>query len=156
MPHRVLVDEYAAGPDLLRSAVEGMTDDELDAHPIPGTWSTRQVVCHIADFEIVYADRIKRVIAEQEPHFYGGDPDVFAAGLAYERRSLNGELAVIEAVRQHVATILRTLSAEHFQRKGIHSESGLVSLETLVRNITSHIPHHVRYIEAKREAMRQA
>ena len=44
-----------------------MTQEQLIARPIPGKWSTLEVVCHLADFEIVYADRIKRVIAENEP-----------------------------------------------------------------------------------------
>lgn len=74
-----LIDQYLAGPQKLRHAIVGMTDGQLDATPIPGRWSTRQVVCHIADFEPVYADRMKRVIAMSEPTFFGGDPDVFAA-----------------------------------------------------------------------------
>jgi uncharacterized damage-inducible protein DinB len=62
--------------------VAGLSDEQLDAVPIPGKWSIRLVVCHIADFELVYADRMKRVIAETQPTFFGGDPDTFAAGLA--------------------------------------------------------------------------
>ena len=28
-----------------------MTDAQIDAAPVPGTWSTRQLICHLADFE---------------------------------------------------------------------------------------------------------
>jgi uncharacterized damage-inducible protein DinB len=87
-----LIDEYLAGPRRLRSAVEGMTGEQLDAAPIPGKWTTRQVVCHLADFEPIYADRMKRVIAEERPTFFGGDPDVFAARLAYAARDVEEEL----------------------------------------------------------------
>ena len=54
--------------------------EQLVARPIPGKWSTLEVICHLADFEIVYTDRIKRVIAENEPTMFAGDPDQFAAG----------------------------------------------------------------------------
>ena len=64
-----LIDDYLAGPGLLRQAVAGMSRDQLLARPIPGKWSTLEVICHLADFEIVGADRIKRVIAENEPKF---------------------------------------------------------------------------------------
>ena len=77
------IEEYLAGPKLLRDAIAGMSKEQLDARPVPGKWSTREVVCHIADFEPIYADRMKRVIAEHEPTLFGGDPDVFAARLAY-------------------------------------------------------------------------
>ncbi len=153
MHHQTLIDQYLAGIDDLRSAVAGMADDQLDARPIPGKWSTRQVVCHLADFEPIYADRMKRVVAEQCPTFFGGDPDTFAAGLAYERRSVDEELALLAAVRKHMATILRELTADDFQRTGNHSEAGPMTLETLLRNIAGHVPHHLRFIAEKRRAL---
>jgi hypothetical protein len=130
-----------------------LDDDVLDATPIPGKWSTRQVVCHIADFELVYADRIKRVIAEEQPTFFGGNPDVFAARLAYPERGVAEELSLIAGVRRHVGRIVRSLAVEDFQRTGLHSSDGPLSLETLLRRVTGHIPHHVRFIEEKRHAL---
>ncbi len=151
-----LIDAYLAGPVQLREAIAGMTDEQLNAAPVPGKWSTRQVICHIADFEPVYADRMKRVVAEDEPTMFGGDPDLFAARLAYQQRDLEVELALIEMVRKHVASVLRTLPAEAFERRGIHSEAGPVTLEALLRGITNHIPHHIQFIREKRQALQQA
>ena len=151
-----LIDNYLAGPQLLRQAVIGMSPEQFVARPIPGKWSTLEVVCHLADFEIVYADRIKRVIAENEPTMFGGDPDVFAARLAYHQRSPHNELLLIELIRKQVAQILRTLRPEDFQRRGNHTESGVLTLETLLKRITGHIPHHVRFIEEKRKALTQS
>jgi uncharacterized damage-inducible protein DinB len=148
-----LIENYLAGPRLLREAVQGMSDAELDAAPIPGKWTTRQVVCHLADFEPIYADRMKRIIAEERPTFFGGDPDLFAARLAYERRDVENELQMIEAVRRHLAAILRTLAPEDFGREGIHAEDGPIPLQTLLERITNHIPHHVRFIQEKRAAL---
>ncbi|MEZ6131231.1 MAG: DinB family protein [Planctomycetaceae bacterium] len=148
-----LIFEYMAGPELLRQVVAGMTEEELDAKPIPGTWSTRQVVCHIADFEPVYADRMKRVIAEDEPTFLGGDPDVFAARLAYDQRVVDEEHRLIETTRQQMARILKTLSPDEFRRTGNHSEDGPFDLKTLLTRITNHIPHHVQFIKEKRRAL---
>ena len=149
-----LIDDYAAGPERLRQAVAGMTDEQLDAKPIPGTWSTRQVVCHVADFEPIYADRIKRVIAEDEPTFFGGDPDVFAARLAYDDRDVDEELRLIECTRRQMARILKTLTTADFRRTGNQFDDVRLDLTTLLTRITDHLPHHVRFIEAKREALR--
>jgi len=147
------IDEYLAGPEKLRRAIGDMTNGQLDATPIAGRWSTRQVVCHLADFEVIYADRIKRVIAEDGPTLFGGDPVVFADRLAYDRRDVQEELQLIEAVRLQVTRILRTLPAEEFQRMGSHTEAGPMTLAVLLRNITDHIPHHLRFIEQKRKAL---
>ncbi len=153
MNHAKLIDEYLAGPQRLRGAIAGMTPDQIDAAPIPGKWSTRQIVCHIADFEPVYADRMKRVIVEDNPTMFGGDPDEFAARLAYDSRDITEELQLIEVVRKHVAHILHNLRPEEFQRTGRHSVDGPISLETLLQRITNHIPHHIAFIEEKRAAM---
>ena len=149
-----LIDDYAAGPERLRQAITGMSNEQLDAKPIPGTWSTRQVVCHVADFEPIYADRIKRVIAEDEPTFFGGDPDVFAARLAYDDRDVDEELRLIECTRRQMARILKTLTTADFRRTGNQFDDGRLDLTTLLTRVTDHLPHHVRFIEAKREALR--
>ena len=148
-----LIDAYLAGPRLLRVALQGMTEEQINAAPILGKWSTQQVVCHIADFEPVYADRMKRVLAEENPTMFGGDPDLFATRLAYDARVIEDELLMIEAVRRHMGRIIKTLKPEDFQRKGIHSERGPITLEELLTGITNHIPHHVRFIEEKRAAL---
>jgi len=155
MPFDDLIEQYLDGPRLLREAVSGMDAAQLAARPVPGKWSTLEVLCHLADFEIVFADRIKRVIAENEPTLFGGDPDTFAARLAYHQRQAQEELQLIELVRIQVGRILQSLRPEDFERRGIHSESGPLTLKTLVERITGHIPHHIRFIEEKRAALTQ-
>jgi uncharacterized damage-inducible protein DinB len=153
MDYTQLIDDYLAGPQKLRAAVAGMTAEQLDARPIPGKWSTKQVICHIADFEPVCVDRMKRVIAENEPTMFSGNPDLFAARLAYDQRDVAVELDFIEAARKHMGPILRFLKPEDFQRRGIHSEAGPITLEKLLTNIANHIPHHVKFIDEKRAAL---
>ncbi|QDU51677.1 DinB family protein [Gimesia panareensis] len=147
------IEDYLAGPEQLRQAIEGMTAAELNAAPIPGKWSTRQVVCHIADFEPVYADRMKWVIAEDNPPLPGGDPDLFAAKLAYDQRDLEEELQLISAVRNHLGRILKTLEPAQFERMGLHSRDGELSVAALLDRITGHIPHHIKLIQEKRDAL---
>ena len=153
MDYDALIEHYIAGPQKLRDAIARMTSEQIDAAPIKGKWSTRQVICHVADFEPVYADRMKRALAEDEPTIFGGDPDAFAAYLVYDQRDIEEELQMIESVRKHMARILRTLQPDAFQRKVNHSETGPLTLKQLLENITNHIPHHVRFIEEKRAVL---
>ena len=148
-----LVAAYAAGPAELTAAAAGLSGDQLRARPVAGKWSTHEVVCHIADFEPVYLDRIKRVIAEHEPTMFSGDPDLFAAKLHYKARETAAELAFITGCRRHLTSILLQLSDADFVRLGRHSEAGPLTLEKLLRNVTGHIPHHVKFILEKRTAL---
>ncbi len=151
--HPQLIDEYLRGPMLLRDAVAGMTREQLLARPIAGKWSTLEIIAHLADFEPVYCDRMKRVLAENEPTLFGGDPDKFAAKLAYHGRDLETELCLIDCVRQQMAAILRTVPDADFQRIGRHSEAGPLSLRTFLERITGHIPHHLPFILEKRRSL---
>jgi hypothetical protein len=151
--HDQLISDYAAGPQLLRETVKGMTRDQLQARPIAGKWSTLEVVCHIADFEIVTADRIKRVIAEERPILPDGDENLFAKGLVYHSRELEEELQVIGSIRAQVSRILRTLKEADFDRIGNHTAAGPLTLAKLVERGANHIRHHVKFVEEKRKAL---
>jgi uncharacterized damage-inducible protein DinB len=148
-----LVDNYVAGPRTLRQAVTGLTKEQLTARPVPGKWSILEVVCHIADFEPVYTERMKRVIALEKPTFLGADENLFAAKLAYHDRDLEEELKIIETTRSQMARILRTLPQSALERVGNHDERGPRTLENLVATITNHIPHHLKFIAEKRKAL---
>ena len=101
------------------------------------------------DGEIVYADRMKRVVVEDRPTMFGGNPDQFAAALAYDQRNLDEELQVIEAIRRQVTRLLRTLDSALFERVGVHSDDGPLTLATLLKRIGGHIPHHAEFIRQK-------
>jgi hypothetical protein len=153
MPLSQLIENYLSGVQVVRQAVAGMSREQVLARPVPGKRSTLEVVCHIADFEPVYADRMKRVIALDRPTLLGADENRFAATLAYEARDLEEELQVIDSTRRQMARILRTLPAEALTRIGIHDERGPRTLEQLLTTITGHIPHHVQFIREKRQAL---
>ena len=153
MEYDRLISDYLAGPQMLRRAVAGMTREQLDARPIPGKWSTRELVCHIADYEFIYSDRMRRVITENEPVICGGNPDALVARLAYDNRVIEEELDLIELVRRQMARILRALKPEDFQRRGIHDKRGPMTLATVLERVTGHIPHHLRFIDEKKRAL---
>src|SRR5438046_6938663 len=104
-----MIDAYLAGPAALRKAVAGMSREQLLARPVPGKWSTLEAVCHLADFDPILADRMKRVISHDRPPLLGADENRFAEALAYHQRDLEEELRVIETSRSQMARILRSL-----------------------------------------------
>src|ERR1700674_645183 len=97
---RQLIDDYLDGTKALRASVSGLTRDQLLARPVAGKMSTLEVVCHVADFDPIVADRMKRVIAEDNPTLLGADENRFLAALAYHDRDLEEELTIIEMTRR--------------------------------------------------------
>ena len=148
-----MIDNYLAGVQTLRQAVAGMSREQLTARPVAGKWSTLEVVCHLADFDPIYTDRMKRVIAEERPTLLGADEKCFAAALVYQDRDLEEELGIIAGARSQMARILRKLPDSALKRVGIHNERGEQTLEQLLTTIINHITHHVKFIKEKRQAL---
>ncbi|MCA9048958.1 MAG: DinB family protein [Planctomycetaceae bacterium] len=150
---RSILEAYSAGPDQLRSLVAGLDAEAVDAIPIPGKWSVRQVVCHLTDFEIIGAERMKRVLAEDNPALQNADPGLYAQTQRYDRRDVGDELALIDGIRRHTRSILEQCDIEDFQRTGVHSVDGPLTLEALLERVTNHLPHHLRFIREKLAAL---
>jgi uncharacterized damage-inducible protein DinB len=146
-------DEYLAGIGVVRQAVAGMNREQLTARPVAGKWSTLEVVCHLADFEPIMADRIKRVIALENPALIGADENCFARTLAYHERDLDEELAIVEHTRRQLARILRKQPNDILTRIGTHNERGPRTLEQLLEGAINHVTHHIKFVHEKRKAL---
>ncbi len=123
------------------------------ARPIAGKWSTLEVVCHLVDSEQAWCHRMKRVIAEEKPLLIGYDESAFTASLRYHERDLKSELDLLEAMRHQMALALRGLPEAVWTRVGVHSERGLMTLESMLYAEVEHIPHHIEQVIKKRQAL---
>lgn len=148
-----LIAAYESGIETIRIAVAGMTREHVMARPLAGKWTTLECVAHIADFEPIMAERMKRIISHDRPLLMVAEENLFAEKLAYDQRDLAEEMSIIETTRMQMARILKTLPKDTAGRFGIHSYRGLITLETVLTGTTNHINHHVKFIQEKREAL---
>ena len=155
MSTQEMADQYLAGAAQLRAAVAGMTREQLVARPVAGKWSTLEVVCHIADFDPVLTDRMKRIIAlsADVPLLLAADENLFLAALNYHARDAEEELALIDATRRQMARIIRGLAPAQLQLTGNHNKKGLMTLERVIQMATNHIVHHLPFVAEKRKAL---
>ena len=148
-----LIDRYIAGIELLKRSVAGMSADQIKSRPVPGKWSTLEVVAHLADFEVIGVDRLAAVIAESDPSLPGRDEQQYVANLAYDQRDFDEQMNLIEICRRHMARVLRTLDDSALSRRGIHSQAGPLTLEQLLERVIRHVEHHESFIQEKRKAL---
>ena len=78
--------------------------------------SAQEVVCHIADCEQFYADRIKRTIAMERPLIVGADGWLYPKALHYTERDIELDLALVEATHNQMAADLDRLAPETWER----------------------------------------
>ena len=81
-----LLERFRRGPELLAMALTGVFGEEEDFVTAPGKWSIRQIVAHLADTELVYAHRMRQMVAEENPTLIAFDQDAWTKNLDYARR----------------------------------------------------------------------
>jgi hypothetical protein len=96
MDYPALLDAYLAGPNQLRSAVAGLSREQLISRPVAGRWSALEVVCHLADTDANIVHRLKRVLSEERPVFDRVQPDLMLSALAYHDRDVEEELGIFD------------------------------------------------------------
>jgi uncharacterized damage-inducible protein DinB len=148
-----LISAYERGVADLRAAVSGMTAADPRSRPVPGRSSTLEVVCHVADCEQFFADRMKRTLAMDRPLLVGADGWRYPEPVQYHQRDLAEELNLVALTRRQMARILRLVPPEAWQRPAVHTETGLVTLCQLLLHAVNHIAHHLRFVAEKRAAL---
>ena len=137
----------------MQQAIAGLSNAELNAYPVPGTWSIQEIVFHLMDSDLIASDRMKRVIAEDNPVLIGYNETKFAQNLPYDRLDTQMACEVFRLNRLLTATILESLPPQTFQRVGQHNEVGAVTLEKLVRTYTDHLTYHLKFVQEKRKLL---
>src|SRR5437016_13596147 len=87
----------------------------MTAAPAPGKWSARDILCHLADCEIVFAFRLRQALAEDHHVIQPFDQDRWAR--TYGTADAEDALATFTAVRRWNMALLKTLTPEQCARR---------------------------------------
>jgi len=143
-----LIQQYADGPQRLRSALATVPSEALQWRPKPGEWSAHEVVVHCADSETQSASRIRVLVSEKDPLIQGYDEAQWARDFDYHAHPLDIALTTVDAVRANTTALLRRLPEAAWSKVGRHTESGRYTAEDWLRIYADHLENHARQIEA--------
>jgi exonuclease I len=151
--HSELIQRLLADANLLSQDIAGLSEADLDARPVTGQWTIRELVWHVVDSDIILGDRMRRIIAEDRPSLIGFDETLFTQRLFYQQRDLGPAVKLFELNRLVLADILGRLQPSDFDRVGIHSEVGPLTLLQLLEKTVAHPLHHHKFLVEKRRLL---
>lgn len=151
-----LLERFRRGAELIAVATTGASNQELDFVPGPGKWSVRQIVCHLADFEMVAGIRIRQILSEENPTLQGYDEKLWAEHLDHKRRKISLAVEGFRRTRAESYDLLKDLPEQAFQRSATHSERGPMTLLDLLRGSAGHAESHAQQMMAVRQAYKAA
>jgi hypothetical protein len=145
------IDVLERTADAIRSAVAGVSDEQLSQPESPGKWSLRHVVQHLADSELVWGWRLRLVLAQDRPPLSGYDQDLWSERLHYERLPMDEALDRFAVIRRSNLRLLADASPDDLQRVGVHSERGEESVGHMIRMYAGHDLLHLRQLARIRQ-----
>lgn len=140
-------------PAAVASAIDGLSPQQMRQPEAPGKWSIGQVVQHLSDSEVVWAWRLRLILAQERPPLTGYDQDLWAERLHYEQADPVESLALFTALRRANLRLLDAASPANLERVGVHVERGEESLWHLRRLYAGHDLLHLRQMARVRDSL---
>lgn len=148
------IEQITALPAKLRSALRGLSPQQLNTPYREGGWTVRQVAHHVPDSHMNAYIRFKLALTENVPTIKPYEEAAWARLKDSEATSIEVSLNLLEALHIRWANLLRSMKPEDFSRKLNHPESGVQSLDHVLAIYDWHGNHHVAHITALRERMK--
>lgn len=140
------LEVIAATPGQLASFVRALGPERVEKKPAPGKWNAREIVCHLADCELVFAYRLRQALAEDHHVIQPFDQDKWAA--SYAAYDAPAALAVFSSLRRWNISLIHAAPAEAFSKRLSHPERGELTFKTLVETMGGHDLNHVKQLDA--------
>ena len=149
---KAAIRAVADAPGLLRAAVKGLTDAQLDTPYRPGGWTVRQVVHHVPDSHMNAYVRFKLALTEDVPTIKPYDEAKWAELEDGRSKLVEDSLALVEALHSRWVFLLERLKPSDFDRTVNHPEwDKPMSLDHLLALYAWHGAHHTAQITSLRE-----
>ena len=140
------IDVLKRTPAALEKAIDGLSPKQLSKREAPNKWSIKHVLRHLADSDVVWAWRLRMVLAHDRPPLTGYDQDLWAERLGYDDSNARESLSEFAVLRKSNLRLVKGASAEDLKRVGVHAERGDESVEHTLRLYAGHDLLHLRQI----------
>lgn len=141
-------------PKQVAAAVSGLADKVLRYKPAPDKWCILEILGHLADVEIVYAYRLRQMLADKKPVIAPMNQDDWARSLGYTETPA-AELTALYGLNRHAnLRLLKRLKPGDLEKSAFHPEiEKEFTVAALVERMGTHGASHLAQIERlRREA----
>jgi uncharacterized damage-inducible protein DinB len=134
-------------------ATADLTAAQLRDPERAGKWSIVAVLQHLADSELVWGYRLRKVLAEDRPELTGYDQDRWAERMGYAHASRDAALGVFRVLRDANLRLLEAAEDPDLDRVGVHAERGEESVRHMMRLYAGHDLVHRNQITRIRQVV---
>ncbi|QHZ48226.1 YfiT family bacillithiol transferase [Bacillus sp. NSP9.1] len=148
------INRLRQAPSLLKEAVAGLSETQLDTPYRDGGWTVRQVVHHIADSHLNGYLRYKLALTEKAPLIRTFDEQQWAELSDARTLHPNLSIALLDALHHRWAALFESMTDADFENAYLHPDSNeKISLDHALALYVWHSKHHIAHITSLRDRM---
>jgi hypothetical protein len=129
----------------LESLAGAIGPARITAPPVPGKWSARDILCHLADCEVAFGFRLRQTLAEDNHLIQPFDQEKWAT--PYAGLSATDALATFAALRRWNMALIQGALPAHANKPVKHPERGAMTFSTIVETMAGHDLNHLAQLE---------
>lgn len=127
----------------IASLILKLNNERIQSRPVKEKWNIHEHIAHLAKYQPVFIDRIRKIIAIDEPEF-----DVYVAEYDIEfeiYRSLTTYdlIKKISHDREVIFHLITHLPPDKLERTGIHPKFGRLNISEWAEFFLLHEAHHL-------------
>lgn len=154
--YKARLDSYVEGkdpiamqleaPSVIARLIEGIGNKKLTTQPAPGKWSITAILMHLAEDELASSWRYRQILEHGTPELAGFDQDLWARIGDYSSCDAQDALNLFRLLREANMRMFAQLTPAQWQRAGVHSERGRLTVRDLCRHMAAHDMNHIEQI----------
>ncbi len=120
-----------------------LNNRQIQSRPVRDKWSIHENIAHLARYQPLFLDRMRKIIAIDEPEFgqYKADDDdefeIYCAFTTYEL------LKKISIDRETIYHLISALPSDKLERAGFHPKYGRLTILEWTEFFLLHEAHHL-------------
>jgi uncharacterized damage-inducible protein DinB len=138
------IDVLRESLDAYQALAARLMPADWDRPIAPGKWTVRQVVVHVAQFEMILSNRVRCGVGIRDYVVQPIEQDLLIA----EADVVDGPtaLAALIAVRRMNLAFVSSLTSSQRRRTMEHPERGTIDVEDILVTMAGHGVHHLKQI----------
>ena len=139
-------------PGLIRSTAgvwaELLAGDDVRQRPSPDVWSALEYACHVRDVFVLFAQRLARMLVEDDPLFANWDQDATALESRYDLQDPVRVAVELTEAAEVLAARFEGAADDEWRRIGRRSDGAAFTVGTLSQYLLHDDLHHLNDVGA--------
>lgn len=136
--------------DTARRWADALGRPDVRDRPAPEVWSVLEYAAHVRDVHVLFAERVRLMLDEDEPTFANWDQDATAVEADYGSQDPAAVSVELIGAAGTVADLYASVDGTTKQRRGVRSNGSVFTVESLGSYHLHDVVHHLHDVGAPR------